>query len=335
MCDRYALFAVVDEDEAWLLSSANGHVNGHPPTSSNAAASRLRVPLAGVGVLPKGATDLTQPKCEGGADGRDGFNHRWMAKLFLRFPTCLMLIERHERTSTPRVPFALAAFVRPDVLWPARVPHLAQLWHAHRHGRDVLTWDDHMAVMRREHAAPFFLGAAHMIVHCASVDDWMAACGLHLVERYQTEWYAPKPSFRLATPCPPASSRGGGGGGDGAHSQAHSSAGLTSDVYRTEVARFVENGEAPCSPVRLIAVRERVSVCDCGLLFTMGGRCLSLDGTNRSATLANTRRHTWVGQRPQDHADVCSGSFNLDASTHRNFWLRRIPPRLQNHTWAC
>jgi hypothetical protein len=43
--------------------------------------------------------------------------------------------------------FSFAAYVRPDVLWPLRVPHLAMLWQRHRDKHDVLTWDDHMAVI--------------------------------------------------------------------------------------------------------------------------------------------------------------------------------------------
>ena len=37
--------------------------------------------------------------------------------------------------------------------------------------RDVLTWDDHMAVMRRAHAPAFFLGSAHAVTRCAKVSN--------------------------------------------------------------------------------------------------------------------------------------------------------------------
>ena len=191
-----------------------------------------------------------------------------------------------------------------------------------------------MAVMRREHASAFFLGSAHAVTRCAKVDAWMAACDLMRVERYRSAWFPP------------------------------SASGLTEATYRFEIGRFLENrGErtrwlnmaltqrtlrvsrdaaactncnlfhsptlapgTPCSPLRLAAHTENVSFCDCGLLHTIGGRCLSLSPSQSEsapvARIAGSRPHPWVGQRWADNADACSGSFNLDAMTHRNFWLR-------------
>lgn len=309
----YALFLVGDEDE---LNS-----------------TEIVLPIRGYAIQRIGENVPSLKPCNGGPDGREGFNHIFMAKLYNRWPRCLGLIERYERLQQRGGRFEFVAFARPDVLWSKAVPHLAILWRAHRHGRDLLTWDDHMAIGRREHASAFFLGAAHAVHRCASVAEWMIACDLLRVQRYRSKWPTPngKPLELIARE---SGSRGsinkeGGGGGGGTF------AGLTETLYRAEIARVLENRGTPCSPLRLAAATENVSFCDCGLLHTVGGRCLTVDGgsasakeeVRSSARIAGTRPHPWVGQRHSDRSDACSGSFNLDAATHRNFWLR-LPPRL-------
>ena len=287
----YSLFAVVDEDEQHFL-----------------APGKLDVHIADVGVQwPNGTRGIELPQCGG---GQAGFNHRWMHKLYLRLPLCLRLIEKHERRQQRR--FEFASFVRPDVIWNLTVPHLALLYDFHRHGRELLVWDDHMAVMPRSYAAAYFLGAAHAVLHCGSVDDWMEACGLDRVEAYRKEWYAPGVYTARRRP----------------------GYNLSSAIYRDEVSRFVKKREAPCSPLRLISSWERVSICDCGLIFAMGGRCLALEHLKLNpragvfvthARLANDRTHKWFGVRPFDQADPCSGSFNLDSIQLRNIWLNPRP----------
>ena len=294
----YTLFFVGDEDE---LNRS------------------FALPIASFSVQRAGETTPGVKQCTGGVEGREGFNHVFMAKLYWRWPRCLGLLERFERLRRGGRSFEFAAFARPDLLWSAPVPHLAALWHAHRQGRDILTWDDHMAVMRREHAAAFFLGSAHAITSCASVDEWMVACGLLDVPAYRLPGGWPTPNgHRLVV----------AGGGDGSRNRTQ---GLSAALYRAEVARVLENRGTPCSPVRLAAAREGVSFCDCGLTHTMGGRCLSLTAAGASVSpavgserrgrlravpppppppstvrIAGDRPHPWIGQVCNSHLPPAS-----------------------------
>jgi len=191
--------------------------------------ARLRIRLADVFADARGTMRRAAGSCPAGtANDLGGF------PAALRYVACYRLLLAAEEARGAAYEFVLRT--RTDVVFLRRFPRADVALQRLGGGRDLLLFDDQLALGRRRHAATLLLNPALVYRTCANASEWSLACGRNVSARelgLLSAW---------------------------------------SVVGRTDPRSGRRRAATPCSPMGLLAARAGVSAAQCGAVWD--GGCL-------------------------------------------------------------
>lgn len=105
----------------------------------------------------------------------------------IRLRSCYLMLQYAEAQDMQEYHYVLR--LRPDLLFLRPFPSVVSLIERMSRGRDLLLWDDIIAIAPREHAQAIYLVPRVAYDSCASVDAWNYACnGSFFSSKMRTPW---------------------------------------------------------------------------------------------------------------------------------------------------
>jgi hypothetical protein len=120
-------------------------------------------------------------------------SHRQISQvnMAVRLRPCYSMLLDAESSQSRQYAFVFR--VRPDCLFLKRMPHAAMLHRAQSQGRELLLYDDIVAVASRQYAAALYMVPSVVYSSCVTVEVWRYTCNMTF------DW----PVVKRLSKCPP------------------------------------------------------------------------------------------------------------------------------------